>query len=294
MKIKEFRSIETILPAIKVNMGGFIVEQALPHPKAQMLDPFLLIHHADKTYPSGGAEKALGVGPHPHRGFSPVTLVFKGSVHHRDTRGNDSIVDAGGIQWMNAGRGIIHSERPSKIIAENGGQMEIIQFWVNSPAHEKMSEPQYFPLRAEDIPKLTLINGLGEAKIVSGDLLDKAGPISSKTELLVLIMDMKIGDTAEIPIPEEYNTLLYNLNGDVRVNSSILMGKKSMAIFNLDGKSIGVKAESNCSLVLLAGAPIHEKVVSYGPYVMNSDKEIWEAMRDYQMGKMGFLVETFD
>jgi redox-sensitive bicupin YhaK (pirin superfamily) len=149
------RTIETIAYGQQMDMGGFPIRQALPSSKADMLDPFLLLHHANIKVAENVDVKNAGVGPHPHRGFSPVTFIFKGGVHHRDSRGNSHIVYEGGTQWMNAGMGVIHSERPPVDIHELGGVQELIQLWINTPAANKMEVPAYIPVTKEDTPVVT-------------------------------------------------------------------------------------------------------------------------------------------
>ena len=131
-----------VIKTRKVDMGGIILDQPLPYPGVEQIDPFLLIHHFEDYLPGDQDQKDLGVGPHPHRGFSPVTFIFEGEVHHRDSRGNEGIVSKGGTQWMDSGMGIVHSERPSQEMAERGGSYEIIQFWVNSPSSAKGNQPK--------------------------------------------------------------------------------------------------------------------------------------------------------
>ena len=146
------RSVSRLLYAHTVDMGGLPVRQPIPTQQVEQIDPFLLLHHANVKVPSHIKPEHAGVGPHPHRGFSPVTFIFKGGVHHRDSRGNNSIIYEGGAQWMNAGRGIIHSERPPQNIHELGGRQEIIQLWINTPADYKMDQPSYFPVSSDQAP----------------------------------------------------------------------------------------------------------------------------------------------
>src|SRR5687767_4292454 len=138
------RTVTHLLPADQFDMGGMPIRQAFPTAQVEQIDPFLLLHHADIKVPKHIEPDHGGVGPHPHRGFSPVTFIFQGGVHHRDSRGNDSVVYAGGAQWMNAGMGVMHSERPPKDIHEIGGRQEIIQLWINTPSKNKMDQPKYF------------------------------------------------------------------------------------------------------------------------------------------------------
>src|SRR4051812_16395727 len=148
------RTVRSVVYANTFDMGGMPVRQAFPSHKADQIDPFLLLHHADIKVPKHVPTNKAGVGPHPHRGFSPVTFIFKGGVHHHDSRGNNNIVYKGGTQWMNAGMGVIHSERPPADIHELGSEQEIIQLWVNTPAAHKMDQPQYQPITAEETPSI--------------------------------------------------------------------------------------------------------------------------------------------
>tara|TARA_B110000046_G_scaffold82788_1_gene91105 strand:- start:682 stop:1179 length:498 start_codon:yes stop_codon:yes gene_type:complete len=148
------RTIKKIITSQKVNMGGIHLQQPLPDRAVNQIDPFILIHHGSLPVKQGKPQSESGVGPHPHRGFSPVTFVFKGGVQHQDSLGNNEVVTAGGTQWIHSGKGIIHSERPSKEMVEQGGENEIIQFWVNTPSKHKMETPYYLPLSADKTPSI--------------------------------------------------------------------------------------------------------------------------------------------
>lgn len=272
-------------------MGGLPVRQPFPTQQVEQLDPFLLLHHHKTKLPKGAIPKKSGVDPHPHRGFSPVTFVYKGGVHHRDSRGNDSIVYAGGTQWMNAGRGIIHSERPPADIKSRGGEQEIIQLWVNLPKSHKMSQPEYMPLQAEDTPTLLLNNGDVEVSVVTGEFQGQVGPIATAVPILSLRIFMKAGAVYTFPVPEDYQAFLYLLDGEVNYAGFGLVEGLHLAVLNNDGKTCTLTARQDTRLLLMAGKPILEPVVSHGPFVMNTQTEIMQAMRDYQMGKMGILIE---
>ena len=167
-------------------MGGIPVRQPFPTQRVEQIDPFLLLHHVDTSLPEHVLPEHAGVGPHPHRGFSPVTFVFKGGVHHRDSRGNNSIVYAGGAQWMNAGRGIVHSERPPHDIHQKGGRQEMVQLWINTPAKSKMEQPEYFPVNPEQIPRYTTADGLADLSIIAGELFGLIGPVPTKTPVIAI------------------------------------------------------------------------------------------------------------
>jgi len=288
------RSIHTIIPAQKVNMGGIYLDQPLPAAGTDQVDPFILLHHWNKRIEGGDSQKNQGVGPHPHRGFSPVTLIFKGGVHHQDSRGNNSVIKEGGTQWMNSGMGIVHSERPTKELVEKGGNFEIIQFWVNAPAKHKMDKPSYQPLSKEDTPAFKSGDDKIEIAVVAGEVNGIKGPIITNSPLIVLRLTIEEGGQVSIPLPENYNTLLYQLDGSLLLNKERTTKAKDMVWFKNDGKSITIEGMDNTRAILLAGAPINEKITTYGPFVMNTQTEIMEAMRDYQMGKMGVLIEEFD
>ena len=288
------RSIQAVLPAFKVNMGGILIDQALPHKRIDQIDPFLLVHHLEIHQAGGARAQDLGVPPHPHRGFAPVTFVFKGAVHHRDSTDVSSIVHAGGTQWMHAGRGIVHSERPPKEIAEKGGNWELIQFWVNTPAAHKMSDPHYHPLQKEDTPSTLVDQDRVEVGVVAGSFGALSGPINTFTNILALRLNFEADGTVDIPIPQSYNGFVYLLDGGLVFNDQTSLQAKDLAQLANDGETIRLRATEQTRAILLAGEPIGEPLATYGPFVMNSQAEIMQAMRDYQLGKMGTLKEKFD
>jgi quercetin 2,3-dioxygenase len=285
------RSVTHLLFAHAYDMGGLPIRQPFPTTNLQQIDPFLLLHHADVKIPKHKEPRHAGVGPHPHRGFSPVTFIFKGGVHHRDSRGNDSVVYAGGAQWMNAGMGAIHSERPPDNIHEMGSRQEIIQLWINAPAKNKMDQPAYFPIQAVDAPEFTSGDQLVKAKVFSGNILGKTGPISSNTPVNTVTMEVKKGGSISVPLPVSHNAFIYLLDGKLHIEGYGLTEHHHAAVFANDGDSVAFTALEDTRILLMSGEPINEKVVSHGPFVMNSQTEILEAMRDYQMGKMGMLIE---
>ena len=284
------KTIKKIIKSQKVDMGGILLDQPLPNQFIDQLDPFLLIHHWNDRLKGNQKQNEAGVGPHPHRGFSPVTLIFKGGVHHRDSRGNNSIVMEGGTQWMFAGMGITHSERPFKELAENGGEFELIQFWLNVPAKNKMEQPVYKAITKENTPEYISDDGKVKVGIVSGKFKSLNGAVDHFFPVTVLRLNFEEGGEIEFDIPSNQNTLIYLLDGLVKINNQEATGK-DFIWFNNDGEKIIMKANQKTRLILLAGEPIGEEVVSYGPFVMNTHTEVMEALRDAQMGKMGVLNE---
>jgi quercetin 2,3-dioxygenase len=285
------RTVSRLLYAHPMDMGGLPIRQPLPTKQVEQIDPFLLLHHADVKAPKHVKPDHAGVGPHPHRGFSPVTFIFKGGVHHRDSRGNDSTIYAGGAQWMNAGMGIMHSERPPDDIHEIGGRQEIIQLWINTPAEHKMDQPAYYPLSAEEAPVINSEDGKVTGHVFSGEVLGVKGPIPSHTIVNSATLEFKKGGKISIPLPESHNAFIYLLDGKLNVTGFGMVEELHLVHFKNDGEGIELEAQEDTRVLLLSGEPINEKVVSHGPFVMNNQTQIMEAMRDYQMGKMGILIE---
>lgn len=285
------RTVTHLLYAEQIDMGGMPVRQPFPSMRVEQVDPFLLLHHADIAVPQYMKPAHAGVGPHPHRGFSPVTFIFKGGVHHRDSRGNNSVVYEGGAQWMNAGMGVMHSERPPADIHELGGRQEFIQLWINTPARHKMEQPEYWPLQKNDIPRFASADNLAIINIIAGEILGVKGPVPAKTPVNVATMELKAGAQIAIPLPVSHNASLYLLDGAVNIEGYGLTEGLHAAVFAKDGEGITLQGRKDARMLLMSGAPLNEKVVAQGPFVMNSETQILEAMRDYQKGKMGVLIE---
>jgi len=285
------KNIKYLLPAVDVDMGGFMVKQPLPTQKVERVDPFLLLHHVRTHYYDDRPAKVQGIGPHPHRGFSPVTFVIEGELHHRDSRGNNQIAKEGEVQWMHAGMGIIHSERPSEDLAAKNGVQEIIQLWINSPAEHKMKVPFYRHLSIEDIPIIVSQDKKITNKLIAGAFEGKRSILPSESELFILWGKSEKNGEQILKIPEEFNTMLYLIKGSMRIKGYGLVDAENLLVFDKEGDNIEMSFSENSQFLLVSGKPIKEKVTQYGPYVMNTQTEIMEAIRDYQMGKMGILIE---
>jgi redox-sensitive bicupin YhaK (pirin superfamily) len=285
------RTVTHLLPADPFDMGGMPIRQAFPTAQVEQIDPFLLLHHADIKVPKHIEPDHGGVGPHPHRGFSPVTFIFKGGVHHRDSRGNDSVVYAGGAQWMNAGMGVMHSERPPKDIHDIGGRQEIIQLWINSPAKNKMDQPAYFPVQANETGKFVSEDGKVKVSVVSGEVMGVKGPIPAISPVNAATLELQKGGKISVPMPTDYNAFLYLLSGKINIEGYGLTEPLNAVVFAKDGEGVTIEAVEDSRILLMSGLPLNEEVVSHGPFVMNTHTEILEAMRDYQTGKMGILIE---
>jgi redox-sensitive bicupin YhaK (pirin superfamily) len=285
------RTIKSILYATPMDMGGFPIRQPFPSHKAEQIDPFLLLHHAEVKVSSHKPAIQSGVGPHPHRGFSPVSFIFKGGVHHRDSRGNNNVVYAGGTQWMNAGMGMIHSERPPADIHEMGGVQELIQLWVNTPAKHKMDQPSYQPLTAEETPEIISKDGLTHIKIIAGNLEGVKGPIHTLSDVNTFTVKMKKSAKYFFAIPLTHNAFIYLMEGKLGIGADATLDAKYVASFQQDGDGLSIEALEDAHLFIGSGQPLNEPLASHGPFVMNTQSEIMEAIRDYQLGKMGILIE---
>ena len=285
------RTVKKIISAQRVNMGGNFLDQPLPINGLDMVDPFLLIHHWNEPLKPGGKQSELGVGPHPHRGFSPVTFIFKGSVRHQDSIGNTAVISEGGTQWMHAGKGIVHSERPGIDLVRNGGEQEFIQFWVNTPSKYKMEEPYYLPITAEDTPIIKKENV--DIRIVAGEFESLKGPAKTYSPQTLLRIEAKLGAKLQLPIPNTYNTLLYVLNGTLAMDGQKVKAKDMVWLEN-NGDYIEIEATATTRFIILSGEPIGEPVASYGPFVMNTQEELQHAVSDFHSGEMGTLTETFE
>ncbi len=285
------RTIKDLLYAQPMDMGGMPIRQPFPSQKVEQIDPFLLLHHADLKVPTHIEPKHAGVGPHPHRGFSPVSFLFKGGVRHRDSRGNDNIVYEGGTQWMNAGMGVIHSERPPDDIHEKGGRQELIQLWVNTAAKHKMDIPSYQPLSAADTPVVSSPDGLTFVNVIAGSLNGVTGPIKPLSPVNTFTATMKKGGQFFFGIPATHNAFIYVMEGSVKASEDKIVTAKYVANFHLDGEGFTLDALEDTRLFIGTGEPLNEPVASHGPFVMNNQTELMEAFRDYQQGKMGVLIE---
>lgn len=286
-----YKNVKYLIPAYDVNMGGIKLKQALPTNNVTQVDPFLLLHHAKFTYTENAPALHQGLGPHPHRGFTPVTFVIEGELHHRDSRGNNQIAKIGEVQWMHAGAGIIHSERPSQDLTERNGTQEIVQLWINTPAEKKMQEPKYQFISETDIPFFMSNDNQITNKLIAGNFEGLYGKIETESELLIIWSNAIAGSSQTFILPEMFNVMLYVISGTVNVAAYGIVENESLVVFDSNGETIEISAKSNAQFLLLAGKPINEEVVHHGPFVMNTTTEIMEAMRDYQMGKMGILIE---
>ena len=277
------RNIDKIIAAPLVNMGPIQLRQPIPIAGTDQISPFLLLHHFDIMMQPGHSN--FDVPPHPHRGFMPITFMYEGAVEHDDSLGNTKVIGDNEVQWINAARGIIHSEKTGKEFAKKGGRFHGIQLWINLPAAQKMNTPSYQPITKDEIVLMEK-DGV-QFRLVSGQFEGQTGP--GKSNVLTAMIRMVAGSYKTIILPETNNVLLYVLEGGITINGEKEATQFDLVSFKYSEGTISFTANSDCALLLVAGEPINESLVSHGPFVMNTQTEIMEAMRDYQNGKMGFL-----
>jgi hypothetical protein len=252
----------------------------------RQLSPFLLLDHAGPAHFEPAA-RPRGVGPHPHRGFETVTIVYQGEVDHRDSTGAGGHIGPGDVQWMTAAAGIVHEEFHSQDFTRRGGVLEMAQLWVNLPASAKMTEPGYQSLLARDIPEVALPDDAGTLRVIAGAFDGRAGPARTFTPLNVWDLRLRQGGQTRLSLPDGHTLALVVLHGTVLVNGQSIARGGQMLVFDRAGSDIHVEANNDASLLLLGGEPIDEPVVGHGPFVMNTREEIDQAIADYDAGRFG-------
>jgi redox-sensitive bicupin YhaK (pirin superfamily) len=270
---------------------GFHVRNLFPsNGIGDQISPFLMLDYAGPTRVAPSANPR-GVGEHPHRGFETVTIAYQGAVEHRDSAGHAGTIYPGDVQWMTAASGVVHEEMHEAEFARKGGTFEMVQLWVNLPKAHKMSRPRYQGLESKNIPVVQL-GPAGYARVIAGEFAGVKGPAQTFTPVNVFDVRLQAGSQAELTLPAGYNTAVVLLKGNVTVNAAEqLQGEAKIVLLSSEGESIALNAKEATTLLVLSGEPIHEPVVSYGPFVMNTREEILQAVNDYQAGKMGHLTE---
>jgi redox-sensitive bicupin YhaK (pirin superfamily) len=252
----------------------------------QRISPFLLLDYAAPTR-FEPTEHRRGVGEHPHRGFETVTIVYDGEVEHRDSTGAGGVIGPGDVQWMTAGSGIVHEEFHSSKYAKAGGPFEMAQLWVNLPAKHKMAKPGYQGITDAQIPVLALPDEAGRVRVIAGSYAGKKGPASTFTPMNVWDVRLEPGKTADLSQEEGWTVQVVVLAGAVKLNGDTLLHARQMATLSTVGRGVTVEADDGAKLLLLAGEPIDEPVVGYGPFVMNTREEIVQAVEDFNSGRFG-------
>jgi redox-sensitive bicupin YhaK (pirin superfamily) len=271
--------------------GGFVVRRPLPTQNLELVDPFLLIDEMGPvTY---GRGEAVGAPDHPHRGFETVTYALEGEFEHEDSAGHRGVLRAGDVQWMTAGAGIIHSEMPSARIREQGGRVHGFQVWVNLPARLKMTRPRYQEVPASRIPQAATSDGRARVRVVAGEALGARAVIDTHTPVIYQDWSLENGADVTVGVRADHNAMVYVFSG------SALVGDKGRQINDGQlavlgpGDTVRLRgADGNGRLLLLAGVPHAEPVAHYGPFVMNTEQELIQAVRDFQSGRMGEITRS--
>ncbi|UII31698.1 pirin family protein [Fulvivirga ulvae] len=257
----------------------------LPTRQLSQIDPFLFLnHHGPQTYPPDN--QGLPFGPHPHRGMQTVTFIMEGDIMHQDSGGHESIISAGGVQWMVAGSGLIHAEISSDAFKKEGGPLEILQLWLNLPASLKMTEPHYTGLQKQDIPTQTLSDGKVAMNLISGDWNGTQSAFTPQTDVHLTTIHFMPGGELDLQIPLDQNIFFYVIKGQLEVNDHVVKATQ-LAEFNNDHEDLKIVSSAKSTLLLGYARPFNEPVVAQGPFVMNTEQEIYEAYDDYRKGKFG-------
>jgi redox-sensitive bicupin YhaK (pirin superfamily) len=281
------RSITRQHPAYRDDIADLSTIRPLPGPGVDQIDPFLFLnHHGPQVYPP--RNHGLPFGPHPHRGFETVTFILDGDLAHLDSGGGESVIHAGGVQWMTAGRGLVHAEVSPETFKQTGGPLEILQLWVNLPSRLKMVDPNYVGLQKADIPEIAEDEGRVVVNLISGAWKGKCAPIRSLIDIHLATLSMQAGGHVTAPAPRDRNVFLYVVRGRTKVGGE---EAQPFHLIELDNGGDAVEIEALGDAVILFGhaAPIGEPVIAHGPFVMNTRDEIRQAMMDYQSGKFGGL-----
>jgi hypothetical protein len=257
---------------------------------AEKISPFLLLDHAGpKNFPA--TDKKLGVGEHPHRGFETVTIVYDGEVEHRDSSGGGGKIGPGDVQWMTAGAGLVHEEFHGREYAHRGGMFEMVQLWVNLPKKNKKTEPGYQAITTKQIPQVELPKKAGSVRVIAGEYDGHKGPAHTFSPMNVWDVRLNAGQKVEFEVREGETTALFVLKGKIKIGDETA-GSAELAVFDRAGTKLSFEAVEDTTLLFLNGKPLNEPVFGYGPFVMNTQAEIKQAMMDYQTGKMGHLPKT--
>ncbi len=249
----------------------------------EALSPFLLLDHAaPKSFEPSSHKR--GVGEHPHRGFETVTIVYQGEVEHKDSTGAGGVIGPGDVQWMTAGSGIMHEEFLSSNFNERGGEIEMVQLWVNLPAKDKMTQPKYQDIQSNQIPAIGLKHDAGNLRLIAGEYGSETGPASTFTPLQVMDLKLDAGKTTNLKMNEGWTGAIISLSGTVEINSESIIREHQMAVLDKSGTEVIIEANNEAKLLILSGDPINEPIAGYGPFVMNTQEEIRQTLEDFRNG----------
>ncbi|MGF1643662.1 MAG: pirin family protein [Thiotrichales bacterium] len=253
---------------------------------ADEISPFLLMDYAGPTEFEPTTTHKRGVGAHPHRGFETVTIVYAGGVSHRDSAGGGGTIGAGDVQWMTAASGLVHEEFHSPEYARRGGPFEMIQLWVNLPAKDKMSSPRYQGITDARIPRVTLPSDAGTLRVIAGEYGESKGVALTFTPMNVWDLRLNAERSLSLDFPPGHTLAVFVLRGGIRIGAQTV-GSAELAVMEREGTTLAFETLDDTVLLLLSGVPLNEPIVGHGPFVMNTQDEIVQAMRDYSSGKFG-------
>ena len=294
---KSIRSVLRIIKSETTQDGeGVILNRSFPNRFISEFDPFLLLDEIGPMDIKPGKQK--GFPNHPHRGFETVTYLLEGKFEHKDSQGHIGTISAGDVQWMTAGSGVIHSEMPEKEFSKNGGRLHGFQLWVNLPKSKKMMKPRYQEIPQSKIPTGTTKDGNVIVKVIAGESLGAKAVIDTITPIMYLHFKLEPGSRIVQPIPEEYNVFAYVIKGkgvfEQGNNNNKIVERGNLVIFDKDGKNVYIQTvedlEMPLELLLIGGIPLNESIARYGPFVMNTQQEIYQAIEDYRSGKLGKII----
>ncbi|ULQ56526.1 pirin family protein [Flavihumibacter rivuli] len=251
------------------------------------ISPFLMLDFGAE-FDFGPSPHPRGVDVHPHKGFETVTIAYKGCVAHHDSAGNSGVIYPGDVQWMTAGAGILHKEYHEEEFSKKGGPFEMVQLWVNLPKQYKLVEPHYQGITADQMGKYNIAGDGGVVNIIAGELNGVKGPAATYSPVNLFDIRLNAGGKLDFTVPASHNTALLVVNGDVEVNGTAAP-KHSFVLFGNEGEAISISSQENSVVLVLSGEPINEPIASYGPFVMNTQEEIYEAIEEFQSGKFGVL-----
>lgn len=279
------KTVKKIIPSEKKNLGPKqFVMSPLPNQWVGQISPFIMLDHfGPKHIPAG---EPFFVPPHPHRGFAPVTILFEGEVEHKDSFGNIGRIKGGDVQWMTAGSGVVHSEGAPESFSKAGGVLHLIQLWINLPAAYKMITPSYQEIKSETIPVLK--EGNSQVRVIAGDYKNLQGPAKTFSPVSLLHVIIPEGEEITIEVEKMFASSYYLTKGQTVVDEYDVP-EQHLVWLSDEGDKITVRAIRDSELLFIAGEPINEPLVSYGPFVMNSKTEIIQAIHDYENGLMGSL-----
>ena len=291
MQKSSVRIVQRIITAHRQREGGgFLVRRPFPTAGYSFADPFLMLDELGPVDYAPG--EAIGAPDHPHRGFETVTYILEGEGAHADSAGHRGVIGPGDVQWMTAGRGVIHSEMPSAKLQKEGGRMHGFQLWVNLPAADKMMAPRYQEIPRTRIPQAQTADGLAHVRVVAGEALGARAVIETRTPIAYHDWTLRPGAAVDVPLPPSFAAYVYVFAGAAEVGGRAVK-EGQLAILG-DGErvqlAVAATAKQPARLLLLAGTPLNEPVCAYGPFVMNTQEQITEAIRDYQAGRMGQIA----